>query len=49
MTGVNLGGFFRITQLAVERMLEQGGGHIVNITTSLVDSPDSRVPSCRPR
>ncbi|MFE9497590.1 SDR family NAD(P)-dependent oxidoreductase [Streptomyces collinus] len=45
VTGVNLAGFFRITQLAVERMLVQGGGHIVNITTSLVDSADSRVPS----
>jgi NAD(P)-dependent dehydrogenase (short-subunit alcohol dehydrogenase family) len=43
--GVNLTGFFRITQLAIERMLSQGGGHIVNITTSLVDNADSRVPS----
>ncbi|MEV1171575.1 hypothetical protein [Nonomuraea sp. NPDC049784] len=24
---MNVDGFFRITQLAVERMLEQGGGH----------------------
>lgn len=45
MTGVNLTGFFRITQLAVEHMLAEGGGHIVNITTSLVDNADSRVPS----
>ncbi|MET8030389.1 SDR family NAD(P)-dependent oxidoreductase [Streptomyces avermitilis] len=44
-TRVNLAGFFRITQLAIEQMLSQGGGHIVNITTSLVDSADSRVPS----
>ena len=43
--GTNLGGFFRITQLAVERMLAQGGGHIVNITTSLVDNANSGVPS----
>ncbi|MER7786709.1 SDR family oxidoreductase [Streptomyces sp. NPDC097640] len=43
--GVNLTGFFRLTQLAVERMLAQGGGHIVNITTSLVDNADARVPS----
>jgi NAD(P)-dependent dehydrogenase (short-subunit alcohol dehydrogenase family) len=34
-TGVNLTGFFRITQLAVEH----------NITTSLVDNADSNVPS----
>ena len=45
VTGVNLAGFFRITQLAIERMLAQGGGHIVNVTTSLVDNADSRVPS----
>ncbi|MEU9288680.1 SDR family oxidoreductase [Streptomyces sp. NPDC048275] len=45
VTRVNLAGFFRITQLAIEQMLSQGGGHIVNITTSLVDSADSRVPS----
>ena len=45
VTGVNLAGFFRITQLAIERMLAQGGGHIVNVTTSLVDKADSRVPS----
>ncbi|HUN35257.1 MAG TPA: SDR family oxidoreductase [Trebonia sp.] len=45
MTGVNLAGFFRITQLAIERMLAQGGGHVVTITTSLVDNADARVPS----
>ena len=45
VTGVNLTGFFRITQLAIEQMLAQGGGHIVTITTSLVDNADSRVPS----
>ena len=36
---MNLAGFFRITQLAIEQMLSQGGGHIVNVTTSLVDHP----------
>jgi NAD(P)-dependent dehydrogenase (short-subunit alcohol dehydrogenase family) len=34
---VNLGGFFHITQRVVRQMLVQGGGHVVNITTSLVD------------
>ncbi|MER6436756.1 MULTISPECIES: SDR family NAD(P)-dependent oxidoreductase [unclassified Streptomyces] len=43
--GINLTGFFRLTQLAVEQMLNQGGGHIVNITTSLVDNADHNVPS----
>ncbi|MFJ5272324.1 SDR family NAD(P)-dependent oxidoreductase [Streptomyces sp. NPDC088358] len=45
IVGINLTGFFRLTQLAVEHMLNQGGGHIVNITTSLVDNADSNVPS----
>ncbi|MDR6980401.1 NAD(P)-dependent dehydrogenase (short-subunit alcohol dehydrogenase family) [Streptomyces sp. 3330] len=45
VTGVNLTGFFHLTRLAVERMLAQGGGHIVTVTTSLVDNADARVPS----
>ncbi|MFB4278703.1 SDR family NAD(P)-dependent oxidoreductase [Nonomuraea sp. MTCD27] len=45
MRAVNLDGFFHITQLAVARMLGQGGGHVVTITTSLVDNADARVPS----
>lgn len=45
VTGVNLTGFFRVTQLAIERMLTQGGGHIVNVTASVVDNADSRVPA----
>ncbi|MET9669299.1 SDR family oxidoreductase [Streptomyces sp. NPDC006475] len=43
--GLNLAGFFRISQLAIQHMLEQGGGHIVQITTSLVDHANSNVPS----
>jgi len=46
VVGVNLGGFFPITQLAIGRMLEQGtGGHVVQVTTSLVDHANSNVPS----
>ncbi|MGP4098384.1 SDR family NAD(P)-dependent oxidoreductase [Nonomuraea sp. KM90] len=45
MRAVNLDGFFHITQFAVARMLGQGGGHVVTITTSLVDNADARVPS----
>ncbi|WP_372350840.1 SDR family NAD(P)-dependent oxidoreductase [Streptomyces sp. KL116D] len=45
VVGVNLTGFFRLTQLAIGQMLAQGGGHIVNVTTSLVDNADARVPS----
>jgi NAD(P)-dependent dehydrogenase (short-subunit alcohol dehydrogenase family) len=43
--GVNLKGFFRITQVAIAQMLELGGGHVVNITTALVDHANSNVPS----
>src|SRR5437588_2299462 len=32
IVAVNLTGFFHITQLAITRMVEQGGGHIVNIS-----------------
>jgi NAD(P)-dependent dehydrogenase (short-subunit alcohol dehydrogenase family) len=46
ITAVNLTGFFHITQSVIRRMLAQGtGGHIVNITTSLVDHPESKNPS----
>ena len=43
--GVNLAGFFRITQLAVAEMVKQGSGHVVSVTTSLVDSAIDGVPS----
>ena len=36
---VNLDGFFHITQLVLPLMLTQKGGHIVQITTSMVDQP----------
>ncbi|WP_433286670.1 SDR family NAD(P)-dependent oxidoreductase [Pseudonocardia sp. CA-142604] len=42
---VNLGGFFHLTQRVIEPMLKQGGGHIVNVTTTLVESARSDVPS----
>jgi NAD(P)-dependent dehydrogenase (short-subunit alcohol dehydrogenase family) len=41
ITAVNLAGFFHITQRAIRQMVHQGGGHIVNITTSIVDRPSS--------
>jgi NAD(P)-dependent dehydrogenase (short-subunit alcohol dehydrogenase family) len=43
--GVNLNGFFQITRRAAREMLKQGSGHIVQITTTLVDHPSSSVPS----
>ncbi|NNB72021.1 SDR family NAD(P)-dependent oxidoreductase [Pseudomonas fluorescens] len=42
---VNLNGVFYITQLAITEMLKQRAGHIVNITTSLVDHAIDGVPS----
>jgi NAD(P)-dependent dehydrogenase (short-subunit alcohol dehydrogenase family) len=43
--GVNIGGFFRLTQLAIAEMEKQGSGHVVQITSSLTDHADSRVPA----
>ncbi|HEY0526573.1 MAG TPA: SDR family oxidoreductase, partial [Stellaceae bacterium] len=45
VTAINLTGFFHISQLAAARMLQQGSGHIVNITTSLVDQPIAGLPA----
>jgi NAD(P)-dependent dehydrogenase (short-subunit alcohol dehydrogenase family) len=45
VTGVNLRGFFDVSRSAVGAMVAGSGGHIVNISTSLVDHADSRVPS----
>lgn len=43
---VNLTGFFHVSQRAVRQMLAQGhGGHIVNVTTTLVTQPVKGVPS----
>src|ERR1700682_2908073 len=44
VTGVNLRGFFEVSRAAVAAMLPNGGGHVVNISTSLVDHANSQVP-----
>jgi len=41
----NVTGFFHMTQRAVDTMLKMGGGHVVTITTSLVDQPMTSVPA----
>ena len=41
---VNLAGFFHVTQRVAANMLTRGSGHIVNITTTLVDQPMAGVP-----
>jgi NAD(P)-dependent dehydrogenase (short-subunit alcohol dehydrogenase family) len=42
---VNVAGFFYVSQQAAARMLSQRSGHIVNVTTSLVDQPIAGVPA----
>ncbi|MFG1626829.1 SDR family NAD(P)-dependent oxidoreductase [Kribbella sp. NPDC049227] len=45
VAGVNLRGFFDLTRRAIAAMVEQGGGHIVTITTTFADHAFSSVPS----
>jgi NAD(P)-dependent dehydrogenase (short-subunit alcohol dehydrogenase family) len=45
IVAVNLASFFHITQLAIRQMVDQGGGHVVIISTSLVDRASSESPS----
>jgi NAD(P)-dependent dehydrogenase (short-subunit alcohol dehydrogenase family) len=46
VTGVNLRGFFDISRSAIAAMLAHGdGGHLVNVSTSLVDHANSQVPA----
>lgn len=42
---VNVAGFFHVTQLALAEMEKQGSGHVVTVTTSLVDHAIDGVPS----
>jgi NAD(P)-dependent dehydrogenase (short-subunit alcohol dehydrogenase family) len=42
---INVGSFFSLTRRVAAEMLKQGSGHIVQITTSLVDHANSSVPS----
>jgi NAD(P)-dependent dehydrogenase (short-subunit alcohol dehydrogenase family) len=46
VTGINLRGFFDISRSAVAAMLtHDDGGHLVNVSTSLVEYANSQVPS----
>ena len=46
VTGVNLAGFFWLTQRAIGQMLKQhSGGHVVNISASVADRADSVEPT----
>lgn len=46
IVGTNMTSFFRMSQLAIAQMEKQGGGgHVVSITTTLVDHAVESVPS----
>jgi len=46
VTAVNLTGFFHITQRAIAQMPAQGqGGHVVDVTTTLVEHANSKIPA----
>lgn len=46
VTSVNTLGFFHVTQRVIDVMLAQRNhGHIVNITTALVEQPQATIPS----
>jgi NAD(P)-dependent dehydrogenase (short-subunit alcohol dehydrogenase family) len=46
ITGVNLRGYFEVSRAAIAAMLNQGnGGHVVSISTTLVEHANSNVPS----
>ena len=42
---VNLAGFFHITTRAIKHMLERGRGHIVNVSTTLVEHANAKAPA----
>jgi NAD(P)-dependent dehydrogenase (short-subunit alcohol dehydrogenase family) len=45
MIGVNLGGFFWLTQQAIAEMLKRNGGHVVNISATIAEYANSSTPS----
>jgi NAD(P)-dependent dehydrogenase (short-subunit alcohol dehydrogenase family) len=45
VTGVNLAGFFWLTQRALSQMLKQHSGHVVNISASIAGRADSVEPT----
>jgi NAD(P)-dependent dehydrogenase (short-subunit alcohol dehydrogenase family) len=45
VTGVNLAGFFWLTQRVIGQMLKQRGGHVVNISASIAAHADSVEPT----
>jgi NAD(P)-dependent dehydrogenase (short-subunit alcohol dehydrogenase family) len=48
LIAVNLAGFFHMTTRTIKHMLDQGHGHVVNVSTTLVEQADSRQPAALP-
>ena len=45
VTGVNLAGFFWLTQRVIADMARRYGGHVVNISATLAEVANSKAPS----
>ena len=45
VVGVNLTGFFRLTQRAIAEMLTRDGGHVVNVSATLAEVANSATPA----
>jgi NAD(P)-dependent dehydrogenase (short-subunit alcohol dehydrogenase family) len=45
VTGVNLAGFFWLSQRAIGQMLKQRGGHVVNVSASIAAHADAVEPT----
>jgi NAD(P)-dependent dehydrogenase (short-subunit alcohol dehydrogenase family) len=45
LVAVNLAGFFHMTTRTIKHMLDQGRGHVVNVSTTLVEQADSGRPA----
>jgi NAD(P)-dependent dehydrogenase (short-subunit alcohol dehydrogenase family) len=48
LTAVNLAGFFHMTTRTIRHMLDQGHGHVVNVSTTLVEQADSSQAAALP-
>jgi NAD(P)-dependent dehydrogenase (short-subunit alcohol dehydrogenase family) len=45
LIAVNLAGFFHMTTRTIKHMLDQGRGHVINVSTTLVEHADSSRPA----
>ena len=48
LVAVNLAGFVHMTTRTIKHMLDQGRGHVVNVSTTLVEQADSGRPAALP-